>query len=176
MGLRCNTVRVRCPQPRPHRESKLIVVVGAARQSVVRRHLGGGSDATHPQAVLCRVATAGGAVLGVLAVCRGSETTTTASQALLRAWGSSMSTGRSDSFRASMIASCDPILFPMYLLAALSRQDTDFLNFMVTGCSPATRPVDFQVNSKRDLRLAGWDAYELKQSTQPGRLRSLGEE
>ena len=80
------------------------------------------------------------------------------------------------SFRASMIASCDPVLFPMYRLAALSSQDTDFLNYLVTGCSPATRPVDFQVSCKRDLRMAARDAYELKQSTQPGRLRALGEE
>ena len=80
------------------------------------------------------------------------------------------------SFRASMIAACDPVLFPMYRLAALSSQDTDFLNYLVTGCSPATRPVDFQVSCKRDLRMAARDAYELKQSTQPGRLRALGEE
>ena len=80
------------------------------------------------------------------------------------------------SFRASMIAACDPVLFPMYKLAALESQDVDFMNWIVTGCSPATRPVDFQVQTKRDLRQAARDAYDLKQSTQPGRLRMLGEE
>ena len=66
------------------------------------------------------------------------------------------------SFRASMIACCDPVLFPMYRLAALCSQDTDFLNFIVTGCSPGTRPVDFQVETKRQLRGAARDAYRLK--------------
>ena len=79
-------------------------------------------------------------------------------------------------FRISLINACDPRKFTSITLNNLDDEAVDMLLYVVAGVAPNVRPANFNVSSKREVRLAVRDQYRTRMRSQPGRLNQLSEE
>ena len=78
--------------------------------------------------------------------------------------------------RISIIAACNNELYPQVLLSQLSEEQIDLLLYCVTGISPLTKPQDFGVRTKGEMRRVVADQHRAATRRNPSRLSQLSSE